>query len=253
MSKVEEKLAKSLSAETTELIPHLPYLLQDLWELGSIPKDIAELISIHLPVPKKTKVLDLACGKGAVSIYLAKTFSCHIKGIDIISEFISYAKKKAAKYSVEDLCEFEVEDINNSVKIERKYDIVILGSVGDVLGNSVETILKLKSTVNAKGYIFIDDAYSSYGFDERYPSRQRWIQVFKNVGVKLIAEKTIDDEELIYINRFNQGHIIKRANELKIKYPEKSGLFEGYIQSQQREIDELEGETTGIIWLLQTI
>lgn len=42
MSNVEEKLAKSLTAESTELIPYLPYLLQDLWELGSSPKDIIE-------------------------------------------------------------------------------------------------------------------------------------------------------------------------------------------------------------------
>jgi len=34
MLDVKEKLAKSLTAETTELIPYLPYLLQDLWELG---------------------------------------------------------------------------------------------------------------------------------------------------------------------------------------------------------------------------
>ncbi|WP_207706943.1 hypothetical protein [Alkalibaculum sporogenes] len=44
MSNVEEKLAKSLTAESTELIPYLPYLLQDLWELGSSPKDIINMI-----------------------------------------------------------------------------------------------------------------------------------------------------------------------------------------------------------------
>ena len=44
MSDVEEKLAKSLTAESVELIPYLPYLLQDLWELGSSPKDMIHLI-----------------------------------------------------------------------------------------------------------------------------------------------------------------------------------------------------------------
>jgi len=44
MGEVEEKLAKSLTGETTELIPYLPYLLQDLWELGSDPKEIIGLI-----------------------------------------------------------------------------------------------------------------------------------------------------------------------------------------------------------------
>lgn len=65
MSDVEEKLAKSLTAESVELIPYLPYLLQDLWELGSSPKDMVHLISKNIIISEKTKVLDLACGKGA--------------------------------------------------------------------------------------------------------------------------------------------------------------------------------------------
>ncbi|MEW5953106.1 MAG: hypothetical protein AB1815_05035 [Bacillota bacterium] len=74
MSNVEEKLAKSLTAESTRLIPFLPYLLQDLWELGSSPKDIIDMASKHINIyiSNKTKVLDLACGKGAVSIRLSK-------------------------------------------------------------------------------------------------------------------------------------------------------------------------------------
>ena len=65
MSDVEEKLAKSLTAESVELIPYLTYLLQDLWELGSSPKDMVHLISKNIIISEKTKVLDLACGKGA--------------------------------------------------------------------------------------------------------------------------------------------------------------------------------------------
>jgi len=38
MSNVEEKLAKSLTAESIESIPYLPDLLQDLWEPSSSPK-----------------------------------------------------------------------------------------------------------------------------------------------------------------------------------------------------------------------
>lgn len=68
MSNVEEKLVKSLTAEYAELIPYLPYLLQDLWELGTSPKAIIDMIQKHIKVSEKTKVLDLACGKGAASI-----------------------------------------------------------------------------------------------------------------------------------------------------------------------------------------
>ncbi|HNT04445.1 MAG TPA: class I SAM-dependent methyltransferase, partial [Bacillota bacterium] len=82
MGEVEEKLAKSLTGETTELIPYLPYLLQDLWELGSDPKEIIKLIRKNIRKVKDLKILDLACGKGAVSVKLAKELGCHVQGID---------------------------------------------------------------------------------------------------------------------------------------------------------------------------
>lgn len=68
----EEKLARSLTAETTALLPYLPYLLQDLWELGSSPKTMTGLIKQHIPLSEKTTLLDLACGKGAVAINIAR-------------------------------------------------------------------------------------------------------------------------------------------------------------------------------------
>jgi hypothetical protein len=45
METVDDKLARSLTAESIELIPYLPHLLQDLWELGSSPKDMLEMIT----------------------------------------------------------------------------------------------------------------------------------------------------------------------------------------------------------------
>ena len=68
---IEEKLAVSLSAETTELLPFLPYLLQDFWELGSDPVVMSELISKYVNISEKTRILDLACGKGAVTVKVA--------------------------------------------------------------------------------------------------------------------------------------------------------------------------------------
>lgn len=140
MRNVEENLAKSLTADSVELIPYIPYLLQDLWELGSSPEDILHLILSNTLLTKETKVLDLACGKGAVSIYLARKLGCKVKGIDIIPEFIAYANEKAKEFNVESLCEFEVGDITECIKIENDYDIVIYGAVGNVLGSWEETL-----------------------------------------------------------------------------------------------------------------
>lgn len=253
MSNVEEKLAKSLTAESTELIPFLPYLLQDLWELGSSPKDIVDMILKHIQITNRTRVLDLACGKGAVSVQAAKALGCRVKGIDIIPEFIDFAEKKAKEYGVENLCEFEVGDINKAVKIEKDYDIVILGAVGDVLGNPEETIQKLAGTVKNGGYIFIDDAYGNDDSDGSYFTRENWLMFIQSAGVKLIDERFNEEVEIKSINDEQQSFILRRANELIEKYQDKAYLFESYINSQLAECDELENEISGVTMLLQVL
>lgn len=247
----KEKLAKSLSAQSIDLIPYLPYLLQDIWELGSSPKDIIDLIQKHIPISRETRVLDLACGKGAVSVQIAKRLGIHVTGIDIIPHFIDYAGIKAREYGVENLCEFSVGDINCAVNDETDYDIVILGAVGDALGDCEETILKLKKTIKKTGYILIDDAYGSGDSEGRYLTRKEWRKMFHYLGVDLLTERVIEMDEVVRMNVEQQRHIRQRAAELREKYPDMAELFEGYVQSQQNECDELENEITGVTMLLK--
>lgn len=250
---VEEKLAKSLTAESVELIPYLPYLLQDLWELGSSPKDIVELITKHITVSRETRVLDLACGKGAVSVNLAKELGCMVRGIDIIPEFIDIAVQKAKEFCVVGLCEFIVGDVTELVKTEKGYDVVIFGAVGDVLGNTEETITLLKETVKKGGYIIIDDAYGNDVCNTRYPTKEQWLAIFDKTGVKLIEDKIVGNDEIASINDEQQKWIIKRANELKERFPDKAYLFDSYIHSQRAECDELENEISGVTMLLKVM
>ena len=49
--------------------------------------------------------------------------------------------QKAQEYGIADLCDFVVGDINEVVATEKDYDVVILGAVGDVLGNPSETLI----------------------------------------------------------------------------------------------------------------
>jgi SAM-dependent methyltransferase len=252
-SDAEQKLATSLTADLPEAIPYLPYLLQDLWELGSNPRDIIELLSEHAAVSSNTRILDLGCGKGAVSVLLADKFKCRVKGIDIFPEFIDYARKKAVEHDVSGLCEFAVDDINHALSSEKDYDIVILGALGDVLGEPDVTINKLKKTIKPSGFIIIDDGYVVEGSDSIYHSRKEWMLFFVKSGVMLVDEIPSDKEELAKINSCNQQHIISRANELKQLHPDKSDMFDKYVQSQQAECDKLEQEIIGVTWLLQSV
>lgn len=258
MKQTEEKLAGSLTAETTELIPYLPYLLQDIWELGSSPQDMLSLIKEHIPYNRDTKILDLGCGKGAVSVTLCKELGVQAKGIDLLPEFIEAAVTKADEYGVAHGCKFMVQDINESVKTESGYDIVILGAVGDVLGEPKETLKKLRQVVLKNGYILIDEAFlTGSQEDVRYQNYEyltfgQWKELFRELGLQLIAYLTAEDTDAMDgINDYNNRMIKKRADELMVKYPEKRELFEGYVQSQQMECDDLDDVVAGVTWLLK--
>ncbi len=251
MQKTQEKLAKSLTADTIELIPYLPYLLQDIWELGSSPRIIVDLIKKHIITSSETKVLDLACGKGAISIQIAQIFGCHVKSFDLIPDFIEYAKTKSLQYHVEKLCEFIIGDISDVVHVETDFDIVIFGAAGDIFGNPEETILQLKRTIKSGGYIIIDDVYGNVELNGKYPTRKEWFHVFQNTGVKLLEDRLSEIEEIKRINDKQQLVIKQRASELIKKYPDKADMFKSYVKSQQIECNKLEYELTGVTMLLR--
>lgn len=250
-----ERLAQSLTGESAEILPFLPYLLQDLWELGSSPEEMLRLLETCLPIRKDDRVLDLGCGKGAVSVRLAAALGCRCKGVDLMADFIWYAREKAEEYGVGGRCEFAVGDIARAVTEERNYDLVIYGAVGNVLDSREETLKALAGTVRPGGHVLLDDAYleedgaEELRFSGEYPTLTRWRDLFRKAGLTLAAIHTAQGE--------NPGHerdflcIRRRAEELAAAYPSRRALFERYVQSQQNEYADLEERLVGAVFLLR--
>ena len=244
----EEKLARSLSWETTEILPFLPYLLQDFWELGSDPEVMTELISKYIRISDDTKILDLACGKGAVSVKVAHKLNIEVIGIDLTPEFIEYAIEKAKEYNVADLCEFRIDDVNEAVKTERNYDCVVFGAVGpDVMGGPAEALRKLKDTIKPGGYILIEEGYIPdegnrenvrYNRDAYFPL-QYWMTLFEKTGLELVETASGHSEGNLDSDT-GMAAITTRANELIEKYPHKKALFEAYVRNQQNEYADID-------------
>lgn len=254
----EEKLARSLTAETTDLLPFLPYLLQDLWELGSSPRDMIKLLKKHLPISEATRILDLACGKGSVSIKVAESLGVNVYGFDLIPDFIEYANQKAKEWNVRSLCHFMSGDANDIVNTEKNFDCVIFGAAANILGNPQETLTKLLKTIKPKGFILIDEAYlrddSSNGEvkykNYEYLTHKQWMRLFNNNGLTLVEEMPSTEE---HDYDADNKAIALRADELIAKYPEKRTIFEGYVNSQLNECEDLENIVTAVTWMLQRL
>lgn len=57
-----------------------------------------------------SKVIDIACGKGTTSLFLAQKFGCTVLGVDIAETLINEARALARNRKVADLVTFQVAD-----------------------------------------------------------------------------------------------------------------------------------------------
>ena len=245
MKSLEESVVISMDGSDKELFQYLPYILQDLWEIGSDPEAIIRLISKQFTKYDDLKVLDLGCGKGAVSVKLSQKLGCNCYGIDAIPEFTAFARQKAAQYKVNHLCTFETGDISEKVKDLVGYDIAILGSIGPVFGDYFTTLSTLSNCINEKGIFIIDDSYISDGSDYSHPlifKKSSILQQIEKAGMKLIENDIMDREDIKDSDDFIYDKLKKRCYELIEKHPEKENLFLDYIKKQEIENDILENK-----------
>lgn len=255
---IQRNLAKSLTSESIAIIPYLPYLLQDFWELGSCPESIIALLRKNDLQASIYHVLDLACGKGAVSVKLAKELGIRVKGIDIIPEFIMYARKMAFAHRVKKLCTFLVDDVNNAVEHERDFDCLIWSAAGNILGNYRQTLDKITRTVKPGGYVVLDDCYvketiknKTLRFHNSYPNYTEWQDMFGVLGLTLIDRLEAEGNWDQYDFDTDNQKIKKRADELIALHPDKRNMFLTYCQNQMAECEDLKSDVFGVIWLLK--
>ncbi len=251
----QKSVANSLEVEI-KLLKYMPYLLQDLWALGSSVNQILDLIKALPLALDKTKVLDLGCGKGAVSVQIASRFGCKVVGVDAMPEFLEVANKKSSEYMVSDICTFIEQDILTYVKESHSFDIVILASLGGIFGTNKKTIKLLRTQVKPGGYIVIDDCYlkkkkvlnrKGYSHCRDYKTTVDELKAFNDCLVTEIstneASKNINAE---YIKLIEQ-----RSIELVEKNPDLENDLNKYIALQREECAILDSEFEGRIWVLK--
>ncbi len=240
MKTLQETVVSAMDGTDPDLFEFLPYILQDIWEIGSDPQAMIKLADSYAANKQRMKVLDLGCGKGAVSVILSRHFGCQVLGIDAIPEFIEFAKVKAKEYGVDGLCNFWVGDIRTEVHRLKGFDLVILGAIGPVLGNYKETFFVIEKALKADGIVLIDDSFIERNCDFSHPlvlTKDQLMEQTSSAGFELLeilpcsAEAVFESENAI----LNSLEI--RCRELIELHPDKAYLFENYMARQREETD----------------
>ncbi|GAI96524.1 unnamed protein product, partial [marine sediment metagenome] len=69
-------------------------LLGDVFHPGGL--ELTGYLGMVVELTSEDKVLDIACGRGASVVYLAKRFGCHVTGLDYGQDNISAAQNHAS-------------------------------------------------------------------------------------------------------------------------------------------------------------
>ncbi|MCE1188532.1 MAG: class I SAM-dependent methyltransferase [Ignavibacteria bacterium] len=238
------KIVQSLSGADKRLIRYIPYLLKDLFELGSKPIVSIELLDRALGgLQVDNTVLDLCCGKGANVLQFARKYGIRGIGIDLFPPFIDDAREIAVQLEMQNFVEFNVMDLRTAVTAFRDIDLVIFGADTDVLGNEIESLQQITACCRPGKHILYETATLSINILE---------YIFTQSGLNIVDSQLHDREQLHEINIYNTEKIKQRAGELKELYPEKSDLFDTYVQAQEDEVKLLETEMISVTYLLQT-
>jgi tocopherol O-methyltransferase len=96
-----------------------------------------QLLAETAGIDEDAEVLNIGCGGGGGSVWIADTYGASVVGVDVTQQFVESAQEHAAEKGVDDLCEF------------RKGDFHELSSVPD---NSVDAVWALQSIHHAYDY-----------------------------------------------------------------------------------------------------
>lgn len=243
MKSITDSIALSMDCDSIELVPYLPYILQDFHEVGSHAESLLRIVN-ELKPDRKINVLDLGCGKGAVLCTIAEKIDSTCLGIDAIEPFIQYANKYKNQRNIKN-CDFVVGDIRNLQDIKSSYDFIIMGSIGPIFESYTIAMESLKNILQDDGCILLDDGYMENGKKHAVTleKEELFVQINK---AGMYIEREYTGKDICLADEF-EGQLDKikvRCNELIEKYPEGEILFRKYIEKQEVEYSALENEIT---------
>lgn len=160
---------------------------------------------------KQHHVLDVGCGTGETSVYLAKTYNCKITAIDLHPGMIAHAQKRIqANGAAVELVQGDIQELPFK---DRTFDVLFCESV-TVFTDLSKTIPEYARVLKPGGVLYDVEMTSNrklLPFEEeevkrvyqihRVPTEQDWVNGFKAAGFQkvelLSAQKLISDQTVI--------------------------------------------------------
>lgn len=196
-------------------------------------------------------VLDMPCGKGGVSVKLAKKYGVKVLGYDILDAYVKYAGKLAISQEVGHLCAFRVEDIRRTTKRKDICDVLLWIGPPHIWETSAQTIKALKTCVKDGGLILIGDAYL-YKPSKKYPNYETLAATnhgYISAGDKIV--KFINYKDALWKEDYYRTKKSVMAALKKVDNSTDQKIIRKYLKSLDQD-EKLDSKYLGLgIWLIK--
>jgi arsenite methyltransferase len=102
-------------------------------------------------------VLEVGCGVGLTSCFLAQKIGCRVMGIDLSSEMVEWAGKRAARKGVQGLCQFRVADAQDLPFEDATFDVMLCESVTAFVPDKAQALSEYRRVVKPGGYVGLNE------------------------------------------------------------------------------------------------
>jgi ubiquinone/menaquinone biosynthesis C-methylase UbiE len=118
-----------------------------------VTQQLAELCHIQ----STSYVLEVGCGVGFTSSFLAQKYGCRIMGIDLSAQMVEWAQKRAARKDLQALCEFRVADAQQLPFEDGTFDAMLCESVTAFVPDKAKALGEYCRVVKPGGYVALNE------------------------------------------------------------------------------------------------
>ena len=150
------------------------------------------------------EVLNVGCGIGVGSAYIARKYGCHVMGVDISEKMIEWSRQRAVEQRVADKVEFRVADVLGLPFEADRFDIVIVESVLIFVEDKAQAIRECVRVTRPGGRVGLSE-----GFATKQPPPELAAQIRDAIGP---AISTLDVWRALWDESGLQDRLIKTCS-----------------------------------------
>ncbi len=114
--------------------------------------EATEVLAERCSISENMTILDVGCGRGSTSIFLARKYGCNVVGVDIDQRLLIKAQIDAEKKGFLEKVSFKLADINALPFEDKTFDGVIV-QLMLIFTDKLKSLLQLSRKIRSGGFI----------------------------------------------------------------------------------------------------